>query len=102
MKYRALRTIAFLYKMLAILVVALGFLMFYTSAQTSHALMSSDTPPSESASLAVGFTTLISLGTFVGTLTIALFLWGAADLVHVMLAIEENTRVWPAALAQRA
>ena len=86
-RYPALRVIAFVLKIGAVL-TALGGMIFGVSA----ASLADFAPPyarigaAGTASFAIGWTIF-----FFGLLY-ALFLWASAEMIHVMIDIEENTR----------
>ena len=83
-RYPALRIIAFLFKILAALTAIGGAITGLSAASISSSLPNA--PGIGPAGSAIGWII------FLGGLCYALFLWASAEMIHVLIDIEENTR----------
>ncbi len=83
-RYPALRVIAFLLKILAALTAIGGVITGLSAASITNSL------PNSAGIGAAG--SAIGWIIFLGSLCYALFLWASAEMIHVLIDIEENTR----------
>lgn len=83
-RYPALRIIALLFKILAVLIAIGGVLAGLSAASITSSLPNS--VGIGAAGSAIGFVIVLT------ALCYALFLWASAEMIHVLIDIEENTR----------
>lgn len=96
-RYPALRIIAFLLKMLAVLSAIGGTITGSSVASITSSLPNSvriGAPGIGAAGSAIGWII------FLASLCYALFLWASAEMIHVSIDIEENTRRSAASAAE--
>ena len=87
-RYHGLRIISFLYKILAV-VTAIGGTITGLSAASMTSLLPNSAQFGAAGATINGIIFLVSLCI---SLCIALFLWASAEMIHVLIDIEENTR----------
>lgn len=88
-RYPALRIIALLIKILAVLTAIGGVITGFSAATITSALPSYPGIASQGIGAAG---TAIGWIIFLVSLCYALFLWASAEMIHVLIDIEENTR----------
>jgi len=83
-RYPALRIIAFVFKIIAVLTAVVGLIIGLSAASIANSLPTS--AGMGGAGPAIGWII------FLVSLCYALFLWAASEMIHVLIDIEENTR----------
>jgi TRAP-type C4-dicarboxylate transport system permease small subunit len=90
-RYRALRTVATIIRVLAFIVAIVGGLAVVIGAINAMS----------SSGGAIGAGLLILVGGFLYVAVVALFLFAYAEIIRLVIAVEDNTRVTAEAVAGR-